>query len=41
MFLPKSVYYEKESENYELGKRLLQEYREKNIPCIEIETTTT
>ncbi len=37
MFLPKSVYYEKESENYELGKKLLQEYREKNIPCIEIE----
>ncbi len=37
MFLPKSVYYEKNSENYELGKKLLQEYREKNIPCIEIE----
>ncbi len=37
MFLPKSVYYEKQSENYELGKKLLQEYREKNIPCIEIE----
>ncbi len=37
MFLPKAIYYEKNSENYELGKKLLQEYREKNIPCIEIE----
>ncbi len=37
MFLPKAIYYEKESENYELGKKLLNQYREKNIPCIEIE----
>ncbi len=37
MFLPKTIYYEKESENYELGKRLLEEYKSKNIPCIEIE----
>lgn len=37
MFLPKAVYYEKESENYELGKELLQKYREKGIECIEIE----
>ena len=36
MFLPKSVYYEKESENYELGKELLTRYRDKGIPCIEI-----
>ncbi len=36
MFLPKSVYYEKESENYKLGKELLTRYREKGIPCIEI-----
>lgn len=37
MFLPKAVYYEKESENYELGKELLQRYRNKEIQCIEIE----
>ena len=37
MFLPKAVYYEKKSENYELGKELLQKYREKGIECIEIE----
>ena len=37
MFLPKAIYYEKESENYELGKKLLTKYREKGIPCIEIE----
>ena len=37
MFLPKAVYYEKESENYELGKELLKRYRDKRIKCIEIE----
>ena len=37
MFLPKAIYYEKESENYELGKELLQKYREKGIQTIEIE----
>ena len=37
MFLPKAVYYEKESENYELGKELLKRYRDKGIQCIEIE----
>ena len=37
MFLPKAVYYEKESENYELGKELLNRYRERGISCIEIE----
>lgn len=37
MFLPKAVYYEKNAENYELGKRLLQQYREKGVQCIEIE----
>lgn len=37
MFLPKAIYYEKESENYELGKKLLDQYRKKDIPCIEIE----
>ena len=37
MFLPQQVYYEKDVENYELGKRLLNLYRENNVPCIEIE----
>ena len=37
MFLPKTVYYEKESENYELEKELLQRYKDKGIQCIEIE----
>lgn len=37
MFLPREVFYEKEAENYELGKRLLNSYREKGINCIEIE----
>ncbi len=37
MFLPKAVYYEKESENYELGKKLLEKYKEKEIKCIQIE----
>ena len=36
MFLPKAIYYEKESENYELGKKLLDNYRSQNIPCYEI-----
>lgn len=37
MFLPKGVYYEKDAESYELGKRLLKQYRDNNVPCIEIE----
>lgn len=37
MFLPRAIYYEKESENYELGKELLQKYKEKGIECIEIQ----
>lgn len=37
MFLPKEIYFEKEAENYELGKKLLNQYKEKGIPCIEIE----
>ena len=35
MFNPKSIYYEKNIENYELGKQLLDKY--KNVPKIEIE----
>lgn len=37
MFLPKGVYYEKDAESYELGKKLLKQYRDNNVPCIEIE----
>lgn len=37
MFLPREVFFEKEAENYELGKRLLKRYREKGVPCKEIE----
>ena len=37
MFLPREVFYEKEVENYELGKRLLDQYREKGIECKIIE----
>ena len=35
MFKPKAIYYEKEIENYELGKKLLEKY--KNTPKILIE----
>ena len=31
MFLPKAVYYEKNVEDYELGKKLLDEYRNHNV----------
>ena len=37
MFLPKGVYYEKDAESYELGTKLLKQYRDNNVPCIEIE----
>lgn len=36
MFKPKAIYFEKEIENYPLGKELLQKYQE--IPKIEIES---
>ena len=35
MFKPQAIYYEKEIENYQLGKELMQKYKE--IPKIEIE----
>ena len=37
MFIPKAIYYEEASKNYELGKKLLQEYEEKGVKLIEIE----
>ena len=37
MYLPQQVFYEKNIENYELGKILLKIYKENNIPCFEIE----
>lgn len=36
MFLPREVFFEKEVENYELGKELLTRYRQKGISCKEI-----
>ena len=35
MFYPKIIYYEKGIENYELGRKLLDQY--KDVPKIEIE----
>ena len=35
MFIPKAIYYEKDIENFELGKELLEKY--KDIPKVEIE----
>ena len=37
MFLPKAVYFEKDVYNYELGKELLDKYKENNVICVEIE----
>ena len=38
MFLPREVFFEKDIENYELGRKLLERYREKGIKCIQIES---
>ena len=35
MFKPKAIYFEKNIENYELGKLLLEKY--KDVPKVEIE----
>ena len=35
MFKPKAIYFEKEIANYELGKQLLEKYKE--VPKVEIE----
>lgn len=37
MFLPREIFFEKDAENYELGKKLLTYYKEKGVNCIEIE----
>ena len=37
MFLPKEIFYEKDAWNYELGKKLLTEYKLKGIKLKEIE----
>ena len=37
MFLPKAIYYEKEIQNYELGKKLLNKYKKYDIPITIIE----
>ncbi len=38
MFVPREIFFEKEAENYELGKKLLNMYKEKGVTCIEIES---
>lgn len=38
MFLPNEIFFEKEVENYELGKKMLNRYKEKGIPCKQIES---
>lgn len=38
MFVPQAVFFEKNIEEYELGKQLIKKYKEKNVPFIEIET---
>ena len=37
MFLPREVFFEKNVENYELGRELLARYEKLGIPCTEIE----
>ena len=37
MFIPEIIFFEKESENYALGKQLLDYYKERNVKCIQIE----
>lgn len=37
MFKPREVFYEKEAENYELGRTLLNQYKDQQIPCHQIE----
>lgn len=37
MFLPREVFFEKDVENYELGRELLARYKKLGIPCKEIE----
>ena len=37
MFRPKAIYYEKAIEQYELGKQLLNRYKNQNIPTHIIE----
>ena len=39
MFKPKAIYYEKDIENYELGKQLLEKYKE--VPKVKIENQIT
>ena len=37
MFIPDAIFFEPKSYEYELGKRLLDNYKKQNIPMIEIE----
>ncbi len=37
MFIPQAVFFEKNIEDYELGRHLIKRYKEKNVPFFEIE----
>ena len=37
MFLPEAIFYEEKALEYELGKKLLNQYQEKQVPCYIIE----
>ena len=37
MFIPDAIFYEEKAYEYELGKKLLEEYKNKNIPMVVIE----
>ena len=37
MFIPKTVYFEPNAKNYELGKKLLETYEKQEVKLIEIE----
>lgn len=37
MFLPRKVFFERNVENYKLGRELLERYEKLGIPCKEIE----
>ena len=37
MFIPDAIFYEEKAYEYELGKRLLDNYKNQNIPMVVIE----
>lgn len=37
MFIPNAIFYEEKAYEYELGKRILDNYKKQNIPMVTIE----